>query len=119
MPTIRLGDADRERWGCSEALDAPMNFPIRDAAALEDAGGNYLDWFKRDTARGFQTYVWLALYRAGIVTKLDELVDLDLAAIRIVDDEAPGKAPSSANGSGRTRATSASSTGARRRTSKT
>lgn len=118
MPTIRLGDTDRQRWGCDEWLDVPLTLPLREAKALEAAGGKYIDYFRRDTALGFQVTVWVALHRAGIDVKLDELEDLDLAAIRIAD-EAPGKAPNSETGSGTTSPTSVSSTASRRRRSKT
>jgi hypothetical protein len=118
MPTIRLGDADRERFGCAEWLDLPETLPVKDARALEEAGGKYLEYFQPETARGFQTLVWHALHRAGIPLKLSDMEDLDLRAI-LLADAAPGKAPSSGNGSGRTRRTSASSSTARRRTSKT
>jgi hypothetical protein len=113
MPTIRLGDVDRERFGCPEWLDVPETLPVRDAEALEEAGGKYLDWFRRDTAKGFQSLVWLALHRAGITKKLDELADLDLGAILIQGTET-GKA--SGSGSGTTPRTSASSTRPSRRT---
>jgi hypothetical protein len=118
MPTIRLGDADRERWGCPEWLEFPASLPVRDAKALQAAGGKYLDYFNRDEPAGWQVIVWLALHRAGITVKLDELEDLDLAAISIADVE-PGKAPNSDNESGTTPPTSASSSTSRRRTSKT
>lgn len=116
MPTIRLGDPDRERFNCPEWLDVPDTLPVREATALEEAGGAYLDFFRRSTARGFATVVWVALHRAGIVCKLADLDELDLNAI-LIKGEAPGKAPS-ASGSSRTRRTSASSTTSRRRTSK-
>ena len=116
MPTIRLGDPDRERWNCPEWLDVPDTLPIREATALEDAGGAYMDFFKRHTARGFATVVWVALNRAGIALKLADLDELDLNAIQVRDSE-PGKAPSG-DGSSPTPQTSASSTTSRRRTSK-
>jgi hypothetical protein len=117
MPTIRLGDADRARLNAPEWLDVPETLPIRDAKALEAAGGEYMDFFRRATAVGFQTTVWIALRRAGVEVTLDALEDLDLRAIDIADS-APGKAPSG-SGSATTPPTSARPSTSRRRTSKT
>lgn len=117
MPTIRLGDADRERYGAPEWLEFTDALSIRDAKAFQAAGGKYMDFFKRDEPAGWQAIAWLALHRAGVAVKVDELEDLDLAAVRLADSQPSGKA--SSGGSGRTRRTSAESSTSRRGTSKT
>jgi hypothetical protein len=117
MPVIRLGDVDRERYGGPEWLEVPDTLPMREAEALEEAGGAYLDWFRRHTARGFATVVWVGLHRAGVTLKWSELADLDLGSILIADAD-PGKAvEASDNGASHTPRTSASSSDARRKRS--
>lgn len=113
MPTIRLGDEDRERFGCEESLPFEDRVLTTEGEALEDAGGSIKALADRSTVAWWRTTVWLALYRAGIRKPYDE-VHFDLNAIQIQDDE-PGKAKSGSSAS-RTRRTSASSTPRSRRT---
>lgn len=113
MPTIRLGDEDREKFGCDEWLPFEDRVLTTEGEALEDAGGSVKALADSARVAWWRTMVWLALYRAGITKPYSE-VHFDLNAIDI-DDGGPGKAPSGSSAS-RTRRTSASSTPRSRRT---
>lgn len=106
MPTIRLGDEDRERYGCPEWIEFPQQLPTSDAEAIDEAGGTYLDFFRTD-ARGFKTQIWVAMHRAGVTVPWKDW-EFNLMAVRL--DESLGKGPSSTPSGSTTPPTSASST---------
>lgn len=106
MPTIRLGDDDRERLHCQEWLAFDERVRTDEAEAFEEAGGTLKDFVDRTTVKWWRATVWLALYRSGVKARFED-VHFDLSAITLQDD--PGKALSGEGGS-RTRRTSASST---------
>ena len=100
---FQLSLADRERLGAPEWIEIGGSLSVRDAAALEAAGGDWTGW-GRFTANSLLLALWLTLHKAGNAPPLDEL-DFDLSAAKF---ESPGKAPS-ATKSARTRSTSADS----------
>lgn len=97
MRRIRLVDADRERFGCPEWLERVDEVPtIREAMALEAAGGSLADWPKPGvpmTLGNYLVWAWMALRRNGVMPPpLDEF-DISLG-FDYEDPESPGKAPS-------------------------
>lgn len=94
---IRLSDPDRERLGCPEWLDISYSLDVREAEALEKAGGDYTLY----TAAGpgaTRTRIWVGLHRAGVTVPFDEL-HFDLLGLT-VEDVPVGKARSARGGSG-------------------
>lgn len=110
MPTIRLGTADRERFGCAEWLPFDERFDTREGEAFEAAGGEIVHFAKDGKVIRWRSLVWLALHRSGLTVPFDD-VHFDLNAADIQDD--PGKAPSGSSAS-RTRRTSSKSSPASR-----
>jgi hypothetical protein len=127
---IRLSEAERERLGAPEVIDADIQtLPVREAIALEEATG--VIWadaerlmrptFRTDDAGewaswspgGFKLRLWLGLFRAGVEVDYDALDSVDFQPYSgwfPIPVEALGKAEGSPNAEPNTPSTSRSST---------
>ena len=92
---IRLSAPDRERLGCPEWLDFDlMNLSVEEAEALEEAGGDYRDFFAVGI-RAIRSRVWVALHRAGVTVTPYGSLTFNLV---FETDGELGKAPSARAG---------------------
>lgn len=117
---IRLGDADRERFGCPETLPIDLaSITNRDAVALQKIGYPTpralmaaMENVDEVDYEAWTALVWLALRHAGIETDPATL-EFSVVTLRILPDmpvepKAPGKAPAgraTSTTSARTRST--------------
>lgn len=113
MPFIRLGDQDREYFGCDEWLPFDERVLTNEAEAFESFGGNLTAFTDAKKVAWWRAMVWLTLFRAGVKKAYDD-IQFDLNALRI-EDNAGGKALSETDVSA-TSQTSVSSTPRSRRT---
>lgn len=113
--SFRLGDADRERFGCPEWLPVDLTAcTIAEVTELSDRFGFELeDWpdalfgevpfefagepdadkHRRKPRWWLSAYTWFGLHQAGIDASWDDVGKIAILQIGHRDDESPGKAP--------------------------